>query len=572
MYKVAIVGLGRGGSLIYETLKTVKQVQILGVADVNPAAPGMELARRDEVFTTSDFTDLFKIPDVDIYIEATGQDSVRERLCTDRPSHATVMDGKSAELMLTILDEKQQLMQIKTIKGELDAILNSVQEGIEVADMDGTVKYANPSFSTISGINITDRIGKNIFKSSPSGALALCLRTKRPVFGRRSIIGGTEVEVVSNASPIYAGGSGEMVGAVVVFQPLTDVMRLMEQMQRQTKLLERLTVKFGEVTSAKYSFDDVIGTSAAMRRVVEMARRIADTNTTLMITGESGTGKELIAHAVHNTSSRRSLPFIKVNCAAIPETLLESEFFGYEKGAFTGATQSKMGKFELANHGTIFLDEIGDMPLQLQGKLLRVLQEREIERVGGTETKHVDVRVIAATNRDLAKLIAAGNFREDLFYRLRVIELSLPPLRKRKEDIPLLVKNMLAKFNRLLGKRIRGLSPDALAELGRYDWPGNLRELENVIECAVVTADSDFITVNKLGPLADFSKRDLNLKTTDIITFETMEQRLIGQAIAKYGDTLEGKRQAAAALGISLATLYNKLRKYGINYANGITY
>jgi len=567
VYKVAIVGLGKGGTVVYQTLKTTKNVIILGAADIDPEAPGALLARQDGVFVTTNFTDLLALPDVNIYIEATGREEVREKLWAQKPVHATVMDGKAAELMLTILDEKQQLIEIKNIKGELDAILNSVQEGIEVADTDGTVKYVNPSFTKISGISAEGRIGKNIFRASPNGALTRCLRTRQPVFGHRSVIGGTNIEVVSNAAPIYAGRNGEMVGAVVVFQPLTDVMRLMDQLQRQSRLLERLSVKFGEVTSAKYSFEDVLGTNHALCQVVEMARKIADTNSTVLIMGESGTGKELFAHAIHNTSSRRSFPFIRVNCAAIPETLLESEFFGYEKGAFTGATESKMGKFELANRGTIFLDEIGDMPHQLQGKLLRVLQEREIERVGGTQPKPVDVRVIAATNRDLAKLIAAGTFREDLYYRLKVIELTMPPLRARKEDIPLLVENALTRFNRLLGKRIRNFSSEALAEMKRYDWPGNLRELENVVERAVVTADGETITAAKLGPLADFPKRDLSLRDTDVMTFEEMERRLIGMAIAKYGHNLDGKKQAAAALGISLATLYNKLRKYGLGEA-----
>ncbi len=567
MYKVAIIGLGKGGTVVYQTLKTTKNVIILGVADIDPEAPGALLARKDGVFVTNDFTALLALTDVNIYIEATGRAEVRERLLAYKPAGATVMDGKAAELMLTILDETQQLIEIKNIKGELDAILNSVQEGIEVADTDGTVKYVNPSFTKISGISADDRIGKNIFRGSPNGALTRCLHTRQPVFGHRSVVGGTEIEVVSNAAPIYAGQGGEMVGAVVVFQPLTDVMRLMEQLQRQSRLLERLSVKFGEVTSAKYSFDDVLGTNPALREVVEVARKIADTNSTVLIMGESGTGKELFAHAIHNTSSRRNFPFIRVNCAAIPETLLESEFFGYEKGAFTGATESKMGKFELANRGTIFLDEIGDMPHQLQGKLLRVLQEREIERVGGTQPKPVDVRVVAATNRDLAKLIAVGTFREDLYYRLKVIELTMPPLRARKEDIPLLVESALARFNRLLGKRIRGFSAGALAEMKRYDWPGNLRELENIVERAVVTADGDTITAAKLGPLADFPKRDLSLRDTDVMTFEEMERRLIGLAIAKYGHNLDGKKQAAGALGISLATLYNKLRKYGLGEA-----
>src|SRR5262249_54031120 len=233
----------------------------------------------------------------------------------------------------------------------------------------------------------------------------------------------------------------------------------------------------------------IIGESQPIVEIYSILERVADTPTTVLITGESGTGKELVARALHENSSRRALPSIKVNCAAIPKDLMESELFGYERGAFTGAVASKPGRFELAQAGTLFLDEIGELPNEMQVKLLRVLQESEFERVGGIKTIHVDVRLVAATNRDLKREIAAGTFREDLFYRLNVVPIALPALRERKSDVPLLVDYFVSKFNARLRKTIEGLEPDALERLTSYTWPGNIRELENVIERAVLFAD-----------------------------------------------------------------------------------
>jgi transcriptional regulator with GAF, ATPase, and Fis domain len=225
-----------------------------------------------------------------------------------------------------------------------------------------------------------------------------------------------------------------------------------------------------------------VGESPAIRQVYAVIEKVADTPSTVLITGESGTGKELIARALHEYSSRRTGPFIKINCAAIPKTLMESELFGYEKGAFTGAVGAKPGRFELAHGGTLFLDEIGEIPVEMQVKLLRVLQESEFERVGGIKTIHVDVRLVAATNRDLHAEVAAGAFREDLYYRLNVVPIHLPPLRDRREDIPLLVEHFIAKFNERLRKQITGIEPEGVLRLVGYNWPGNIRELENVIE------------------------------------------------------------------------------------------
>ncbi len=260
---------------------------------------------------------------------------------------------------------------------------------------------------------------------------------------------------------------------------------------------ERSDPRSGSVPSHLGRFG-LIGTSFALRQCFQLIEKVADTPSTVLITGESGTGKELVARALHEHSSRKSEAFIKINCAAIPKTLMESELFGYEKGAFTGAVSQKPGRFELADKGTLFLDEIGELPVEMQVKLLRVLQESEFERVGGIKTLRVDVRVIAATNRDLVREVALGNFREELFYRLNVVPISLPPLRERQQDIPLLVTHFIAKFNERLKKAVTGIAPDALDALVRYPFPGNIRELENILERAVLLSDSAVLGLRDL--------------------------------------------------------------------------
>ncbi|MCL6612649.1 MAG: sigma 54-interacting transcriptional regulator [Peptococcaceae bacterium] len=565
-FKVAIIGAGRGGYSIYRMLKAMEEVEIVGLADLNPLAPGILAAREDGVFITTNFCELVKVPGLDVIIEVTGDPGVRERLHQVRHNYTAVMEAQAAGLMMAILQEKEELLEFKKLQGELSAILNSVQEAIEVADINGTIKYVNPAFSRITGIPEKERIGQNIFEASPDGALATVLRTGRIILGHRTRVGGSNAEVISNSAPIVV--DGKMEGGVVVFQHFTDVMKLAEELRKTTTIIENLTDKLGQVTTSKYSFDDIIGNSPELKKCISLAEKAARSNSTVLLLGESGTGKELFAHAIHAASMRRENPFIKVNCAAIPETLLESEFFGYAKGAFTGAVKSKIGKFELAHGGTIFLDEIGDMNLLLQAKLLRVLQEMEFERVGGNQTIKVDVRVIAATNRNLRELIRQGKFREDLYYRLNVVEITIPPLRVRKEDLPSLVNNLIIKLNRKLGKKIKGLSKDAEEVLLSYDWPGNVRELENVIERVMVTADEELLTkrnlIQHVNQFRISPERDI-----DLMPIDQMEEMLIRKAIANFGNTVEGKRRAAQALNISLATLYNKLKKIKpVNYKN----
>jgi len=309
---------------------------------------------------------------------------------------------------------------------------------------------------------------------------------------------------------------------------------------------------------------DIIGTAPAMEQIQQTVRKIASTSSTVLITGETGVGKELVAKAIHSTSDRRDQSFVKVNCAAIPETLAESELFGYERGAFTGAVTSKPGRFELAHQGTIFLDEIGDMPLSLQSRLLSVLQDKTIERVGGVKTIKVDVRIIAATNKDLQADVQAGKFRADLFYRLNVVPIHIPPLRERKDDIIPLLGSFLKKFAARHGKPAKQVGPETTAALLRHDWPGNIRELENTVERLVLMSDCDVIGPELLPPEIRSSPASetpitFKEKLDDILC--SSEKQMIVDALNK---TNQNRTRAAELLGISRRTLQNKIKEYGL--------
>jgi len=358
--------------------------------------------------------------------------------------------------------------------------------------------------------------------------------------------------------------------------------------------LAHTVVELRRETKSRYSFADIVGQSASMQEVYKLLERVMDNDVSVLITGESGTGKELIAAAIHENSPRKSGPFIKVNTAAIPETLLESELFGHERGAFTGAVAQKIGRFEAAHGGTIFLDEIGEMPFSLQAKLLRVLQEREIERVGSTKSIKVDIRVVCATNRDLARCVRDGTFREDLYYRINVLPIHLPPIRERRDDIPLLVDHFVGYYNPRLGKQIRGVSQAALRSLMAYPWPGNVRELENIVQRTMLMAKGSTIEADDLPPvvsgadaagekppattgkaptplpglplddldlatLLDVERSDLPLQERLAKITDRLEEFLIRAALAKTG----GHRQETAdLLGISRKSLHNKMVRY----------
>jgi formate hydrogenlyase transcriptional activator len=320
-------------------------------------------------------------------------------------------------------------------------------------------------------------------------------------------------------------------------------------------------MRHAEQERGERRFEQVIGTSPALESVLREVECVAPTDSTVLIEGETGTGKELIARAIHNLSPRCGRPFVKLNCAAIPFDLLESELFGHERGAFTGAIAQRTGRFELADKGTLFLDEVGDIPLGLQPKLLRVLQEQEVERLGGTRTYRVNVRLVAATNRGLASMVERNQFREDLYYRLNVFPIQVPPLRERKEDIPLLVRHFVQHFARRMNRTVETISPETMEAFIRYSWPGNIRELQNLIERAVILSD---------GPVLQTPLRDLTISTATTQHgggYQTLEQAERAHILATLKETnwvLSGPKGAATCLGLSRSTLQFRMKKLGI--------
>jgi formate hydrogenlyase transcriptional activator len=341
-----------------------------------------------------------------------------------------------------------------------------------------------------------------------------------------------------------------------------DNARAHEEIEKLKNRLEKENIYLQDEIKTEYNFEEIIGESNALKRVLKDVEKVAKTGSNVLIQGETGTGKELIARIIHNLSTGKHRPLIKVNCPAIPSRLIESELFGHEKGAFTGALSRKIGKFELADGGTIFLDEIADLPHEAQAKLLRVLQEREFERVGGTKTYKVDVRVIAATNRDLEAAVKEGRFRTDLFYRLNVFPIYLPPLRERKQDIPLLTKYFANKYISNLGKEIKSINKSTIDRLKGYSWPGNIRELENIVERAVILSTGDTLEINEnlIGPLFD----GLPHEKDNLFSLEVIEREYIMKVLNQTGWQIHGEKGAAKILGLNPNTLRARMTKLGI--------
>ena len=349
----------------------------------------------------------------------------------------------------------------------------------------------------------------------------------------------------------------EITGKKIVEQALQmaldEVKSLKNRLQLENRYLQ------DEIKQA-HGNDAIIGNSEVQEKLLQKVAQVAKTDTTVLISGETGTGKELLARAVHAGSRRKDRPLVKVNCAALPAGLIESELFGHEKGAFTGATARKTGRFELADGGTIFLDEIGDLPLELQSKLLRVLQEGDLERIGGNSTIHVNVRVISATNRNLSDRIAIGEFREDLFYRLNVFPIQSPPLRNRKKDIALLAHHFLQKYGAKIGKQFKVIDAPVLARLQAYDWPGNVRELENIIERAIILSEGSTL---QLEEAFDLNVAPQRLQQGEK-TIKEVEQEMMQSALEVCGWKIEGDTGAATKLGVAPSTLRERIKKYGL--------
>ncbi|MFZ1984055.1 MAG: sigma 54-interacting transcriptional regulator [Desulfatitalea sp.] len=431
-----------------------------------------------------------------------------------------------------------------------DVILDSVNEGVFTVAPDWRITAFNRAAERITGISRQEALGKSccdIFHASiceKACALRRTFQTGQPVVNATAQIINNQGQRVPIriSTAILKDDQGTVIGGVESFQDLSQV----EQLQKE---LEH-----------RYTFEDIVGRSSAMMQLFKVLPQIAESSSTVLIEGPSGTGKELFARAIHNLSPRRRRRFVAVNCAALPDALLESELFGHKAGAFTDAKRDKAGRFELADGGTIFLDEIGDISPAMQIRLLRVLQDHIVEPLGAVQPKPVDIRVLAATNKELAELVRVGQFREDLYYRIRVIHMVLPPLKERREDIPLLIDHLVGKFNRLQGKDIAGVSVEVAARLMAYDFPGNVRELENIIEQAFVLCRGGLIEWHHLPPelrpdgaAVGHRRGSMNL--------HAMEKHFISETLRFYKGN---RKKTAQELDIDAATLYRKIKAHGI--------
>ena len=466
-----------------------------------------------------------------------------------------------------VADLSRQIDRLKEMQSLLEGILHSTQDAISVCDESGVHVLINPAYTRLTGLSEEEIIGKPVTVDIVDGeSIHLqVLKSKKPVSNARLSVGKNQKEIIASAAPIIV--DGELRGSVGILQDLTEMKKLSRELMLARQIIRKL--------EAKYTFDDIIAQDPSTRSLVEKGKQAAKTPASILLRGESGTGKELFAHAIHNLSERRYNQFVRVNCAAINENLLESELFGYEEGAFTGARKGgKNGLFLEAHNGTIFLDEIAEIPISTQVKLLRVLQEKEIMPVGSTRTMNVDVRVIAATNANLEKAVEMGRFREDLYYRLNVIPIEIPPLRQRKKDIHPLVLSMIHKYNQEYGRSAEDIAPEVFNRLTSYDWPGNVRELQNYIGRAMLNMKI-FETILEERHLPRFFDGGQSTGTDKpgmsnaaaepskslAARVEAAERQAVQEALSQNG----GNRNLAARdLNISIRNLYYKIEKYHI--------
>ncbi|MGP4061773.1 sigma 54-interacting transcriptional regulator [Halobacillus sp. H74] len=683
MKRVLIVGAGKGGTALLKLLNEIDRMQIVAVTDINPGAAGLSIAKSYGIPTDRNWKDWIH-KDIDIIIEATGEEEVFNAIRETRHRSTVVIPGSVAYVTAELLEEKESLVQelkqqaenqhlilnsihdgmiviteegkvsflnrsaerilsrkrssmigepineiipasrlpqiltsrkkevnqkleldngkkvittripmigqdqkvigayavfkditevvnlaeeitdLKEVKTMLEAIIHSSDEAISVVDENGSGLMINPAYTRITGLSESEIVGEpaTVDISEGESMHMKVLRTRRPVRGVRMKVGPSKKDVLVNVAPVIV--DGKLKGSVGVLHDVSEIQSLTSELKRARQIIRSL--------EAKYTFDDIIGDSPEMTLALEQAKVGARTPATVLLRGESGTGKELFAHAIHNESKRRHNKFIRVNCAAIAESLLESELFGYEEGAFSGAKRGgKKGLFEEGNYGSIFLDEIGELTLPMQAKLLRVLQENEIMRVGGTKPVHVDVRVIAATNINLEKAIMNKKFREDLYYRLNRLPIYIPPLRERRGDVHLLTEHLIQKLNEDYGRHVISVNDQAFQQLKDYDWPGNVRELENIIGRAMIYMENveDTILPGHLPHLKKAATDAANQEKDTPWLGETLQQavdeyekKLLADAYRSHN---YNKTQTAKALGISIRNLYYKLEKYHLD-------
>lgn len=680
MKRVLIVGAGKGGSVLLNILRATKRMHIVAIVDKDIHAEGLSLARKFNISCDNDWKQWVD-KDIDIIIEATGDDKVLDEIIETRSRKTVVIPGTVAYIIAELFNEKEELLKeirlqmdnqnlilnnirdgmivvnhtgkvdfvnrsaqeivglhkdefegkqireviqnsrlpiilrnkrkevnqklvlengkqiittripiinadgnlqgafaifkditevvnlaeentdLKEIKTMLEAIIQSSDEAISVVDENGLGLMINPAYTKITGLKESDIVGApaSVDISEGESMHMKVLQTRRAVRGVRMKVGPTNKDVYVNVAPIIV--DGKIKGSVGVLHDVTEVRSLTSELKRARQIIRSL--------EAKYTFDDIIGGSSEMRLALEQAKVGAKTPATVLLRGKSGTGKELFAHAIHNESDRKHNKFIRVNCAAIAESILESELFGYEEGAFSGAKHGgKKGLFEEANFGSIFLDEIGELSLNMQAKLLRVLQENEIVRVGGTDPITLDVRVITATNVNLEKAIMNKTFREDLYYRLNRLPIFIPSLQERVSDLSELVHHIIVKTNQDYGKNVKSISNEALAELKKYNWPGNIRELENVIGRAMIYMDinEEVIQLEHLPELGVTTKVSNQPTVNDLTEAQSLQlavERYERSYIAKIFEKNNfNKTKTAKELKISIRSLYYKLEKH----------
>lgn len=467
----------------------------------------------------------------------------------DNAKDLTNFLGKMADLISNKLKAQIKTEELELEKKKLEILLNSMNKAVVSIDKEGNIDKYNVKFKEIFNMRDDNIDGENIFqlldfiKKPSTNDLK---KHKTGVFYYKE--NSRNLKGIYNVSEIAV--KNKLKGYVIDFIENKDAIKNYNKINKDYKI----------------TLDNIISESEIMEHTKQKALIASKSNSTVLITGESGTGKELFARAIHNHSDRVDNTFVTVNCAAIPDNLLESELFGYEEGAFTGAKKGgKLGKFEIAHKGTIFLDEIGDMSLHLQGKLLRVLQERELDKIGGKSNILIDVRVIAATNKNLVELVEKGQFREDLYYRLNVIPITLPALRQRKDDIPLLIDYMIKEYAHKLNKDVIGIEDDAKKTLIDYSWPGNVRELQNVIEYSINMSNSSLLNLDIIpNNIKSKYYDEKSNKCEEIRTLEDLEKEEISKALNKFKHYKKDKELVAKSLGISRATLYRKLEKYNL--------
>lgn len=485
---------------------------------------------------------------------AAMNDEDKERMSRNSTEFTIFME-KMADMLAAKVKSELYITELSLYVKRFETVVNAFQDGIISVDADGQIIHYNRAAEIILKEDLSRYTGEDIRRVIKCPIFNKALETPINIEHQR-----ISLTVNDRTLSLVAA-----VKTILVDNNIEGFVAFLEEAANSKKKLESVFM-----SNTRYSFDDIIGQSPEMRKCVDLAKRISASNSSVLILGESGTGKELFARAIHNASNRAQGNFIAINCGAIPDTLLESELFGYEGGSFTGAKkEGNPGKFEMANGGTIFLDEIGDMPLNLQAKLLRVLQDREVVRIGDSRPIPIDVRIIAATNKDLEDLIDEGLFRRDLYYRINVIPIKIPPFRERREDMELMSEYLLRKHATLLGKNIESIDSDTMDILKRHNWPGNVRELENVIEYAVNMETGKTLAAASLPSYLTESSEELppvqeesesSLKDSASLS----ERNKIINALSMFEDNTKGKKECAKYLKISLSTLYRKLKEYNI--------